>query len=866
MSDWGLRSISLVRNSNGELVSIQGAVEEMTGYAEEVLLGNKPGWEDIVEPEYLESLELEISSLAQTPGSSGSIVYRIRRRDGKVRRVQEFLRSSGHHRDEPVFVYSTLVDIARGKPSMGEPDNQVKTSDLAYKDIFDASPDAIIETDIDGNLLRVSPATLGLFDYDAETEMAGKNLLDFIAREDRERAIRNLQIIREKGLMLNVEYTFLQSSARRFIGMADTALTPGTGLAPAGYVMTVRDVSRQKKSEWTLKSNQDLLRGITDAAKDSIILVNDRKQVTFWNPASEGLFGYSSNEMLGRPIEKIIETDERVQVKNLLNSMAATREDAAAEQLIEIQARNKDGVVFPAEMAVSGFFSGTRWNIVIVVREISDRKALENERVGLIHDLNERIKELDCLFRLSEIVEEPCATVEEILKRTLDLIPPAFQYPESTIVSVTLDNIRYRTPGFKMTDRNISAAINVSGKDRGLITVCRNDALPEPEEEPFIKEENDLLRAVGERLGRIIERIQTESELQESEERFRDLFENTSDLIQNIAPDGSFIYVNPAWKKTLGYSDEEINKMTLFDIIHPDCLPYCTEVFQKVTDGGKVDKVTATFVTKSGDSIDVEGSASCRFENGMPVSTRGIFRNVSDRYSVEKKFLRANAELKRFASTLSHDLKGSFTAIDTAGENLKFLIERFPPEYDSADILENIDIINRGISEATGFLDGLLALSRSTQPPEKLEKVDISDCVYTAKLELTELINSSGATIIEDTDLGRIRADQVQLDQLFTNLLAFLLKNSDTPDPLIELRFKGLDGNGVFTYFAGNNSPGISLENTESLFDPSFNGETGKMEIHLPVVERITRTYGGSISLADCDGLGFELSLKDFET
>ncbi|MBN2168458.1 MAG: PAS domain S-box protein [Actinobacteria bacterium] len=865
MGDWGLRSITLIRNSNGELVSIQGPVEEITGYTGEVLLENRPGWEEVVEIDYLEALELEISNITQTPLSSSSIVYRIKQKDGNVRRVQEFLHSGGQDCDEPVFVYSVLVDITRDKTAAGELNNKVKKSDLAYRDIFDASPDAVIETDIDGNLLRASPITLELFDHDDEAEMAGKNLLDFIAREDRERAIRNLQIIKEKGLMLNVEYTFLQSSARRFIGMANTALVRDTAHEPTGYVITVRDVSKQKKAEWTLKSNQDLLRGITDAAKDSIILVNDKKQVTFWNPASEELFGYSSNEMLGRPIEKIIEADERGQAKDLLNSMAATREDAAAEQLIEIQARNKDGVIFPAEMAISGFFSGTRWNIVIVVREISDRKTLENERIGLIHDLNERIKEIDCLFRLSEIVEEPYATIDKILQETVDLIPAAFQYPESTVVSITLDDIQYKTPDFKISDHEISTAVNVNGKERGIICVCFSDMVPETEGGPFIKEERDLLRAVGERLGRIIERIQTESALQESEERFRDLFENTSDLIQNVAPDGRFIYVNPAWKKTLGYSDEEIAKLSLFDIIHPDCLPYCSELFQKIISGEKVDKVTAAFKTKSGESIDVEGSASCRFEDGKPVSTRGIFRNVSDRYDIEKKYVRANTELKRFASTLSHDLKGSFTAIDTAGENLKFLIEQLSLD-DCSDIIENIDIITRGIREATDFLNDLLSLARSTQPPERLQEVDVSDCVDTAKLELTQLLDVSKAKIIEDPDLGRIKADQIQLDQLFTNLLAYLLKNNNSPDPVIELRFKGVSGKGIFSYLARNNCPDLITENPESMFDPSFDGETGKMEINLPVVERIVKTYGGSIEIADCEGIGFELALKDYET
>lgn len=868
MNGSGLKGIVLLRSSENRLISIDGPVEEITGHPRDDFIEGNLLWEDLVEEKFRDSVMAETGRLLQTPGAFISNIYNIQDRNDRRHKVQEISRSFAYDSGGPVYLHSAIVeipDIEQSAIVKAEGGESLEAPEGTYRRIMDSSPDAVIESDLDGNITTLSSSTLELFGYKQNEEVAGKNFLDLIAREDRERAIRNLKTIQEKGKMLNVEYTFIQNSGRRLIGVANTALKKSPGQNPSGYVITIRDASRQKKAEWTLKSNHDLLRGITEAAKDSIMLVNDKKQVTFWNPASEELFGYSINEMLGRPVEVIIKADEAGHVQHVLDSLASTRESGASDQLIEIQARKKDGSMFPAEMAISGFFSETRWNIVIVVREISDRKALERERVSLIRDLNERIKELNCLFKLSEIVEEPHADIPRIIDGTLSLLPGAFQHPESTCAEIIFNDKEYCTPEFTKTGLCITEKIEINKEVQGAITVYYTGELPETGAETFLKEEKRLLNAVAERLGRIIERIDTESALLESEERFRDLFENTSDLIQNVNPDGRFIYVNPAWKTTLGYSGEEIENLTLFDVIHPDCIEKCMDIFKSVLGGETVSMVRATFVKKDGAPVEVEGSASCRFENGKPVSTRGIFRNISDKTEKEDRFLKTNMELKRFTSSLSHDLKGTFTAIDTANENLKYLLELPPQEENRSGIIENAGIISKGIREATDFVNDLLSLSRSGQPPSELEEVRISNCVDTAELELMEMINSTKTRVIKDSDFGTIRADEGQMNQLFTNLLAYLLKNNDNPDPIIELRFNGSDSKGALSILASNNGSGIPLEQTESIFDPSFDGENGKVEINLPVVDRIVNTYGGSIEIADCEGSGFVLAIGDYE-
>ena len=135
-------------------------------------------------------------------------------------------------------------------------------------------------------------------------------------------------------------------------------------------------------------------------------------------------------------------------------------------------------------------------------------------------------------------------------------------------------------------------------------------------------------------------RKRSEAALEESEERFCDLIEHAHDLIESVDPDGRFRYVNDAWLKTLVCKSNEIDHLTLLDILHPDSREHGMQVFQSVLAGKAADDVEAEFISKGGDRIPVEGHASCQFSNGKPFSTRGIFRDVRERRQYEAELLR----------------------------------------------------------------------------------------------------------------------------------------------------------------------------------------------------------------------------------
>ncbi len=128
----------------------------------------------------------------------------------------------------------------------------------------------------------------------------------------------------------------------------------------------------------------------------------------------------------------------------------------------------------------------------------------------------------------------------------------------------------------------------------------------------------------------------SEGRLLDSEERYLDVFDNTSDLIQCLGPDGKFLYTNRAWREALGYDEEEVASLTLGDVLHPDSTTCCSDRFERLKRGETLSKIEFKFLTKAGGTIYLKGDCGSIIKNGEAISTRGIFKNVTDEIKKEQ--------------------------------------------------------------------------------------------------------------------------------------------------------------------------------------------------------------------------------------
>jgi len=144
---------------------------------------------------------------------------------------------------------------------------------------------------------------------------------------------------------------------------------------------------------------------------------------------------------------------------------------------------------------------------------IPPNKETEPEKLEIA--LRERIKELNCLYRIAQLADRHSDSIENLLKDLVDLLPISWQYPEITCARISFSGTTYKTKPFKITKWRQSSRIFMYGKSVGEVSVFYTEERPAEEEGPFLKEERALLDAVAERIGTIAMRISAELELQE---------------------------------------------------------------------------------------------------------------------------------------------------------------------------------------------------------------------------------------------------------------------------------------------------------------------------------------------------------------
>ena len=126
--------------------------------------------------------------------------------------------------------------------------------------------------------------------------------------------------------------------------------------------------------------------------------------------------------------------------------------------------------------------------------------------------LTERVKELTCLYGIAQVAGQPGLSLEEIIQHIVELLPPAWQYPETAFARIILHGIAYTTQGFRECRQKQTAEIIVGGTPRGVVELVYIEKKPDLDEGPFLKEERNLINAVARQVALVIERKQAEKE------------------------------------------------------------------------------------------------------------------------------------------------------------------------------------------------------------------------------------------------------------------------------------------------------------------------------------------------------------------
>ena len=363
-------------------------------------------------------------------------------------------------------------------------------------------------------------------------------------------------------------------------------------------------------------------------------------------------------------------------------------------------------------------------------------------------------------------------------------------------------------------------------------------------------------------------RCETEKRLQESEGRYSDLFDHASDLIHSVRPDGSFAYVNSAWTTTLGYSSDEVDHLTIWQVADLDVHGRYRQLFMSADEEAMTPLREAVFITKDGRRIEVEGNESVRFVDGVPVVTRAIFRDVSERKRTEAAMRHAKEQAEAAARTktdflanMSHEIRTPMNAVI----GMTGLLLDTPLTPEQQDFVETIRHAGDSLLE---IINDILDFSKIEAGRLELERIpfDLRECIEHALDLLAPSASSKGLELVCSIDASvpeQVGGDVTRVRQILVNLLGNAIKFTSKGEIEVSARAVQTDaGQTIVQIGVRDTGIGIPADRLDRLFvafsqvDASTRRQFGGTGLGLAISRKLATMMGGRMWVESEQGVG----------
>ncbi len=168
-----------------------------------------------------------------------------------------------------------------------------------------------------------------------------------------------------------------------------------TPLPGGGLVTTCTDVTEHKHAEGSLADSEQQVRAILEHTAEGFITIGVDGTVTTFNPAAEKLFGHSADEMIGKNISLLMEdADAKAHDGYVRKYIETNKAEILGIGPREVTAKRKDGTVFPVALNISEYYQGGERRFIVILRDITERKAVEDALRQHEEDLKRQIVEL----------------------------------------------------------------------------------------------------------------------------------------------------------------------------------------------------------------------------------------------------------------------------------------------------------------------------------------------------------------------------------------------------------------------------------------------------------------------------------------
>ncbi len=602
--------------------------------------------------------------------------------------------------------------------------------------------------------------------------------------------------------------------------------------------VSARNVGKRKlKASPRGKAFGDDFGRLLDAAPDAMLVVSSDGLIALANHATERLFGYLPDELIGAPIEMLV--PERVAHKHP-QFRDGFFNDARARPMgagLDLFGRRKDGSEFPAEisLAPTQYSGGTV--VTAAIRDVTDRKRADAMFRGLLESAPDAI-----------VIVGPDGRIVLVNAQTEKL----FGQTRATLIGNEIEALipqRYhaghtghRTGFFRDPNfRAMGSGLALFGR--------RSDGTEFPVEISLSPLETDRGLLVSAAIRDVSERRRSE----EWRHRLAAIIDSSDDAIIGTTLDGTVTSWNQGAERLFGFTADEMIGELVTVLAPPTQEVETMRMLADVRRGASVQHFESVRRRKDGTEIDVSITLSpVRDAHGVVFGASKIARNITDRKLAEREVLNAkesaeaaSRELEAFSYSVAHDLRAPLRSINGFSHAL---IEDFGGTLGD-DAKSYLNRISDSAQQMGHLIDSLLDLARINRSDLSRRRVDLSALVRHAAATLQSSEPDRPVQLIIEDGLfaeGDARLLDVMIDNLLHNAWKF---TAGKAEPRIEFGADRSDAGQIF--FIRDNGAGFDMDHATQLFKPfqrlhradEFEG-TG---IGLATVQRIVQRHGGRI-------------------
>jgi PAS domain S-box-containing protein len=672
----------IIANAKGEIVLINQQTEILFGYTRDELIG-KPV--EILIPHDFHGRHMGHRNQYFTDPKvrsmgAGLELFAIRK-DGTQFPVEISL--SPLVTEEGTLVSASVRDIT-----------DRKRAEQKFRGLLEAAPDAMIIANEKGEIVLINKQTEKLFGYERK-ELIGKPVEILIPTDFHSKHIGHrteyFSDPKVRSMGAGLELFAIRKDGTQFpveISLSPLVTEEGTLVSAS-----VRDITARKRSE-------EKFRGLLEAAPDAMIIANEKGIIVLSNRQTEKLFGYTKEELTGKPVEILIPYDFRskhIEHRTKYFNDPRVRSMGAGLELFAIR---KDGTQIPVEISLSPLVTEEGTLISASVRDITSRKKAEESirfLASIATNIQDTVISSDTNYNITRWNE----AAEKLLEWK----------SEEVIGKTTVDVLK--TIYLNETREQILEIIENRGIWQGEIVYHTKSGKPVN----VMATASKLKDAQGNITGNIIlvrditDRILAEEKLKE----FEHFFNNSNDFSCIANKDGYFEVLNPSFERVLGYSQKELSVNPFINFVHPDDIPATLLEYEKLKSGAPVIHFFNRYRKKDGNYLWFDWYATPNPASGKLYC---IARDITDRRKAEEALSKLNEELEQRVRERTIEVKKNekrFRAlIENSDDIIALLDETLNPIYrsPSAERLTGYTIEDR--KQESGF---------NQIHPDDLEKV-----------------------------------------------------------------------------------------------------------------------------------------------